>query len=247
MSNVRIMKSYNKELISMVALNCNDVSFVDFPRIVYADVIAKTQQKLAQRYNLLERVLTFTVTDDSGPILIPPTDFDSESKVLINNIRYSKKEEVPNSTYKTEEYEDYTYGIYFQHETVLPDNGWEGPPPTNWENIDSDAYIAPYVNNNWYLNYPNMAINDEVTIYYKSINYNLDGQSGDIIIPEKYTDEVIRIATITMGKLGIVKFMGDKKEKYLTIIRTYNRQSVNEKQSLEKNRAWIHIKPYRIY
>lgn len=211
--STKIIKKYNQDLISRVALNCNDIDFKDFKADLYGEAIYRAQKKIAAHYDLLERKITVSI-DTVDPIDIPISDLKAETKITVNSIRYKKRDISVDFTTQVETWEENNYSLVYGE------------------------------NEKWQLSYYNQTVGDEVVIEYISIGNAPETETGDIMLPEKYIEETIRIATLMMAKWGIAKFLDLKKEKYISIVRTYERQSPREKQELEKNTGWVQIKPF---
>lgn len=103
---MKIVKKYDKELVSDISFMCNDISFTDFKMTDYGAVLFKVQRELAKEYNILERVLFITLQkeDLEGEIILPVDNFIAEYKVLVNNTPLTQVNRVENS---------YEYRIYY--------------------------------------------------------------------------------------------------------------------------------------
>jgi len=214
--SVKVVRTYDQDLISRVALNCNDIMFNDFKQDIYGEAIYRMQKKLAANYDLMDRSITLSVLDADIPQDLTVTDFREETKVTVNDVPYSKRNETAEGdvkVFKAEDFPQKTYRIWYN---------------------SSDK---------WVIDYYNPIVGDTIVIDYLSLGEAAATTTGSIFIPEKYQEELIRLATVYMGRLGMAKFLGQKQEKYLAIIRTYTHQSAKEEQYLEKDEPWIFIKP----
>lgn len=211
--STKIIKKYNQDLISRVALNCNDIDFKDFKQDLYGEAIYRAQKKIAMHYDLLERKVTVEVTS-TDPVELPISDLKAITRIIVNNIRYKNRDKEADRETREEAWEEFTYRVYFDEDEL------------------------------WKLEYYNQQIGDEVTIEYTSIGNAPETETGDIILPEKYIEETVRIATLIIARWGIAKFMNLTKEKYISVVRTYERKSAKESQELEKDTNWIQIKPF---
>lgn len=116
----------NKSIISEAALRCNDISFRDFDSTIYERCLLRASRKVARRYQLIQRIYEFNsvipipenVTEEEYvedkvkiDIVLPIPSFVSEYEVIINNIGYSKRNNVTEDKYE--------YTLYRDHNSLL--------------------------------------------------------------------------------------------------------------------------------
>jgi len=90
---MQILKAFNKDLISEVALQCGDSQFVDFPETIYAQAAFRAQREVAKDYNILQREITLTTETDTWEDLNLP-NFVAEAYVKVNGTKYDKRNEL---------------------------------------------------------------------------------------------------------------------------------------------------------
>lgn len=103
---MQIVKNYDKQLVSEIALLCGDSQFQDFSELIYGQASFRSQREVAKSYDILKRKIEFvSETDIAEELLVK--DFKAEYKVIINNIEYSKK---------TDALEEEKYDLYYNPE-----------------------------------------------------------------------------------------------------------------------------------
>lgn len=107
---MQILKKYNKELISEIALQCGDSQFVDFPESLYAQASFRAQREVAKDYNILQKEITFISESETWED-INLVNFVAEAYIKVNGTKYTKRNEL-------DELNDYEYHIRYE------DNGW---------------------------------------------------------------------------------------------------------------------------
>lgn len=95
---MQIAKGFNKELISEVALRCNDIQFNDFPEQIYGQASYREERNIAREYSILERVFTLKVEENDETIVLPLVNFKTEYKIEVNDIEYNKVHELDGET-----------------------------------------------------------------------------------------------------------------------------------------------------
>jgi len=90
---MQILKAFNKDLISEVALQCGDSQFVDFPETIYAQAAFRAQREVAKDYNILQREITLTTETDTWEDL-NLSNFVAEAYVKVNGTKYDKRNEL---------------------------------------------------------------------------------------------------------------------------------------------------------
>lgn len=100
----------------------------------------------------------------------------------------------------------------------------------------------------WRFTYYGISSGQEVEIEYSTVGEVASTQDGTPILPIKFAEAIITAATRNVAKLGIAKFSDPvtkndaKKMKYIDILRMY--ATPKYEGALERNDAWIEIKPY---
>ena len=109
---MQILKSYNKDLISEIALQCGDSQFNDFNESVYAQSVFRAQRAVAKEYGVLERTVEFTTETETWET-IPIKNLRAEFYLSVNDTQYTKRNEI-------DELETYEYYV-----RVSEDSDWE--------------------------------------------------------------------------------------------------------------------------
>jgi hypothetical protein len=112
---------------------------------------------------------------------------------------------------------------------------------------DEDTYkyelIYDPVNRLYSIIYTGKKDGDVISISYTSIGLTSEESDGIPVIPEQYEEELLEAATLYMAKLGIAKFIDEKKAKYQDLYRIYNRRQYDSR--IAKDNSWIEVKPFR--
>ena len=105
---MQILKAYNKELISEIAIQCDDISFRDFSRDVYAQAAYRAMRSIAKTYGILDYEIAFQVESfDEDWLVLPAVNIRNEVAVIVDDIEYEKVNEFTpeeNETTDTLEY-----------------------------------------------------------------------------------------------------------------------------------------------
>ena len=103
---MQIVKNYDKQLVSEIALLCGDSQFQDFSELIYSQASFRSQREVAKSYDILKRKIEFvSETEVAEELLIK--DFKAEYKIIVNNAEYSKK---------TDAIEEEKYDLYYNPE-----------------------------------------------------------------------------------------------------------------------------------
>lgn len=103
---MQIVRNYDKQLVSEIALLCGDSQFQDFSELIYGQASFRSQREVAKSYDILKRKIEFiSETETAEELLVK--DFKAEYKVIINNTEYSKK---------TDALEEGRYDLYYSPE-----------------------------------------------------------------------------------------------------------------------------------
>jgi len=223
----QIVNISNNELISEVALKCGDPFFKDFPKNIYSQSIYRSIRAIAKDYNILNRVWTYITINSNGEFVIEPSNFNGAWRITVTPNGGTEREYLERNFDEVKDNNDianYFYHIYY--------------------GVGSNRFL--YTNGN---------IGDTVKIYYTSSvagandyeSTDGNGEAYDIpYLPDKYYDETLRRAIIWICQLGIATFDERKKQKYIDLLRVYQkREDVLPERNLELNRPWIQIKPFR--
>lgn len=221
----QIEKLYDNDLVSEIALMCNDFGFKDFRKETYAQAIYRSQRKIATKYNILERNISMTVqaTEVDDPLYIglfttarnPISNFKVEFRVGVNGEEFTKTNTVEWDADDSDLPKEYI--IYF-------DDGSGGQK-------------------GWVLDYYGKAEDDEIIIYYTTLGSEAGEDDGNVILPNKYYEEVIRESIIFLSRIGIASFTQEKLAKYTRLMQLNTTNGDNP--NLERNDAWIRIKPFQ--
>lgn len=101
---MQIVKGYDKDSISEVALMCGDSLFKDFEENIYAQAIFRAQREIAKTYEILHREIEFIIEEDSVPESVLLGDFKAEYYYSVNGIEYTKNIEIDLSNEEVKEY-----------------------------------------------------------------------------------------------------------------------------------------------
>lgn len=234
----QIVNISSNEAISEVSLKCGDSLFKDFPKNIYRQAIYRAERDIAKQYGILERMYEYTLesADVDDGIIIPNLNFNGEYWVRIS------KEEDDDGNPIWEEYkkinkEDLDY--YFQ-------DGLMKPKTTL---TDQRVYYITYEANQYVLRYYNPEEGDLIRINYISgiageEDYIDDGENIIPVLPNIYFEETVRRAVVYIAHLGVARFDSIKAERYKRLLGLYSRKNQYD-SNLEKDRAWIQIKPFR--
>jgi hypothetical protein len=238
MARGQILSFVNESDISEVALQCGDEYFNDFNKNIYKQAIYRAQRDIARQYNVLERIWSYTTveTDLTGSILIDVNNFDYEYKVVINDIEYTKVNQLLSE-------DNIVAALGVDDAEVLLASG----ATSISEQIQ---YTIRYETDGYYLNYNFRSIGDTIIIYYMTEidgTQDYDEDEGDTIpvLPNKFKEEIIKRSVVYIAKLALARFIGEKAEKYGRVLRIYSNPRNQRDDTLERDRAWITIKPFQ--
>lgn len=83
-----------KEIISEIALRCDDVGFNDFPFNIYERAYERATRIIARKYNIFERVETFTLSEYTDSLtddcILNLDNYDEDILVAVNDEVYDK-------------------------------------------------------------------------------------------------------------------------------------------------------------
>lgn len=200
---MKVLKRFNKTFVDSVAYKCLDQFFKDFEEYDYAQAIDNAQRSLAKKYKILNRIarLTLEPGDLTDKIILPFDNFDSETKVTINNILFHRAPTIS---------EDYTY------------------------------YLE-YLENTWQFDYKNKQLLDTIEIEYLITDEKNYESNGNLVLPDIYEDEIIRIAVQDIAKLGIAKFTEEKSNKYTKIYRLNSKETLQLDPNLSRHKVFKEI------
>lgn len=112
------------------------------------------------------------------------------------------------------------------------------------EVLDKTTYYVRYDDTfGFVFDYYNKKAGDNVVIYYVSHGPISEESDGNLIVPDVYYDELIRASIINVAKIGIATFRAEAKDKYKDLYRLYAKGE--EDATLQKDRDWIQIKPFK--
>lgn len=78
-----------KEIISEIALRCDDVGFNDFPLNIYERAYERATRIIAKKYNLFQRIESFTLSEYAQNLeedcILELDDFNEEISVIVND------------------------------------------------------------------------------------------------------------------------------------------------------------------
>ena len=227
--------------VDETALKCGDPFYKDFPKYIYQQAIYRSERSIAHDYSILDRILY--ITNGSG---LSPRTINIGLPASNTPLNFSgdvwRLTVTPSGGMEME----------FQLRTIdeVLDNNLSPTASSNY------FYAIVYNTNNYYLYYTHPAVNDYITIFYAA---NIAGQEDyepfgpeDIpnvlpALPNKYFEETVRRSVRYMAQLGIGKYeFGQKFERYSRLLTIYTRRADNaEDYNLERDRAWISIKPFQ--
>jgi len=78
-----------KEIISEIALRCDDVGFNDFPLNIYERAYERATRVIAKKYSLFQRIESFTLSEYAQNLeedcILELDDFNEEISVIVND------------------------------------------------------------------------------------------------------------------------------------------------------------------
>lgn len=241
---MQIVQLYNRDFISEVALQCGDTQYNDFNENIYAQCAFRAQREVAKEYEILEKEVVFT-TETSDWEILPLKNFRAEYKVLKNGVQMTKNKNWKFDTTDMHSQET-TAPVGWLTDTV-PENELPvfHPEYTDKTHVETVCYydIKYDEKAQWVINYVDKKADDEITIYYISTGPDASETDGTPIVPDKYYEDMVNRATILICKLGIAKYLGEKKQKYMDIYKINIKPQHDTR--LTKDNSWIQIKPFR--
>ena len=260
----QIERNWDDELISEVAVRCNDAMYRDFRKDLYGQAVFREQRLLAQQYKVLERRWSTYIGQENlnvrtkwgtlvlNEIPITATDFNSEYEVLLNGTALKKQNNI--DELKAGDY----YIRYTKDDADLRDlysiidHGYNKIKDQNEDNVAAaDSKIAFSTEYNYVvyvLSDKELVKEDYINIYYTSTGRLANETTGKPVLPVKFYEELLRKSILNIAKLGIVSFTGEKKQRYADILGIYGAEDRRgSKSKLERNDAWVHVKPFTIY
>lgn len=244
------MLNYHQEIISEIAERCGDIEFRDFDFQTYYKAFGRANRDIAKKYQILEKVITFTAgsvsNDQSADILLDIDDFKSEIYVNVNGFDLVKVNNKFQPNYKYCYYLDRVDNKwYFNY--ILESGIIVGENVTNYD-------ITEYMSKDMFQRFDDGDISytaqrvatDEITIIYNCLPQVGSFLKSDFVIPQEYEEEQIRGTIIELAKIGIAKFIGseEKSSKYEKLFRLYSRASEKDK-FLGKNNSFIKIETFK--
>jgi hypothetical protein len=229
---MQITNTSYKEILGEIALQCGDPFYNDFKINIYMQAKYRSERSLAKQYKILERKWTHTTTELEAEvtteIVIPQLNFYREVLLIVNGEKYEKvNNELDNTLNLTSSQVSATTTIF---------------PLQYYIRYDSTQYV---------LNYTNKAEGDEVSLFYISAiagseDYEETDSEGNVVVmpvmPDHFTEEIIRRGVTYIAKLGIATFVGEKKQKYADILKM--NAGEEHKASLARDDQWTTVKPY---
>jgi len=262
----QVERNWDDELISEVAVKCNDPFFRDFRKDIYAQAVFREQRMLAQKYNVLERRWSSYVGEENlnvptkwgelvlNEIPLTMTDFSSEFEVLLNNVAFAKRNKIDQLTANTY-YIRYTKDDADLRELEQITVGGEEGEYLIEESDDDVEAADPRVNFNndysyvIYLCSENIIAKDDfIFVYYISTGRLANETTGKPVLPVKFYEELLRKSILYIAKLGIASFAGEKKIKYRDIYGIHGAEDRRgSKSELQRNDEWVKVKPFKMY
>jgi len=236
------------KLIAEVALRCGDSQFEEFEKTIYKRGLYRANREVAKHYEILEKVLVFTLSDmiesTTDEIILDLPDLKAESMVIVNNANLTKVDKKLeghfNYVYYLElrdgrYYFNYILGDYQTTDTYTRSNDITSIMSKGLFERIEDGDIAT----------TGKTLSDKVTIVYTIIP-NLDTELGEFFIPDKYEEEQIERSLHYMSKLGMAKYpTGEKFDKWENIFRLYKVDNQSEyDKKIVKDREFIKIQPF---
>ena len=224
----QIVKTYNNQKVSEVALQCADSHFKDFPKDIYSQAVYRAERSIAKEFHILDRRWIYNNTKGDAAFKIIPKNYNGATRVIV----------LPDGA---------TIGnLYIQKSLseVI-------------DNTDSDNYFfcVRYESDSYVFYYTTPAENDSIEITYISSIAGeedfseIDEESNSHIVPEipdKYYEEILRRSVRYVAKLGIAQYDKEKGAKFQRILSLYTKRDdeVGE-QNLGRDDAWLKIKPFQ--
>jgi hypothetical protein len=223
------LASLNPEFVELVAQYIQDPFFNDFTKEEYQQAVLRGDRKIAELYNLVNRVKQFEskITTPAGVntkeykekalntnIRLPIRSFKAEQRVIINEKEYTKA--------------------------------------TNFNLVKEDGkflYYISYAFNGYELNYYPRTESDTITIFYASDIEAQDYSMDDYValIPSKYDDERMKQAIISIAEQGILRYRDDKdprRGKFVDALNLYRKDKDQINHRIAE-REVVEMKPTR--
>ncbi len=221
----------NKALISEIALRCADVQYKDFDYNIYEQALLRADREVAKKYQVLTKYYQEDIAEETETILNLP-NFKAEYLVTCGEQTLRKV------THKIENLMENCYylevmdgELKFAYKlTNLIHNSEEEFNELNDVLLNT---VSP----------TQTTSNNEITILYTIIP-DLEAYNGeDYLIDNKYDEERINFALVYLAKIGIIKFIGDKKQKYSDLLKLVMRSDDYDKRVIKDN-TWVSIRPF---
>ena len=220
--------------VDETALKCGDPFYKDFPKYIYQQAVYRAERSIAQDYKILDRIMVLANTEGTSPQTITQLNFPGNAWRVVVTLGGGDTDE--------------EYQLRTMDEVL--DNDTSSTASSNY------YYAIMYDTQVYRLYYTHPSANDVITIYYTARiagqeDYDAyDGSGEDNVlpaIPNQYFEETVRRAVRYMVKLGIAKYeTGEKAQRYNRLLALYTRPTDERNDiSLERDRAWIQIKPFQ--
>ena len=192
-----ILQLIKPSIVEQIARKCEDPYFNDFERSEYEEAIFFADKLLALRYKILHQCFNkeFFITTPPGE-----NETDYLQKILNEAIALPIK------------------NIDFVNDVIINSKQYSRELPAVVSQ-DGYQYSLETSSNELLFNYSPRANGDNVYIYYTStiVLEDYDDYSAPII-PARYEEERIKLATRNIAERGYAKFKEDKEKKYGKIL-----------------------------
>lgn len=210
-------KNQNNELISEIALRLADVQYKDFEYNVYEQALLRADRMIAKKYQVITKMYS-AVLEEQKEVILNLDNFKAEYLVAVDDKPLVKV------THRIEDLMEYCYYL-----EVLDDKLRFAYKLSNTIDLADESTTSDSKH--------------DVVILYTVIPDSEDYTDNNYVIDNKYDEERILHAMEYLAKIGVAKFSGDKKAKYIDILKMVTRNDDYDKRVIKDN-AWISVRPF---
>jgi len=212
-----VNKNQNNELISEIALRLADVQYKDFEYNVYEQALLRADRMIAKKYQVITKMYS-AVLEEQKEVILNLDNFKAEYLVAVDDKPLVKV------THRIEDLMEYCYYL-----EVLDDKLRFAYKLSNTIDLADESTTSDSKH--------------DVVILYTVIPDSEDYTDNNYVIDNKYDEERILHAMEYLAKIGVAKFSGDKKAKYIDILKMVTRNDDYDKRVIKDN-AWISVRPF---
>jgi len=223
----------NKTLISEIALRCADIQYKDFNYNIYEQALLRADREVAKKYQVITKYYQKDIAEETETILNLP-NFKAEYLVTCGEQTLRKVthkiENLMENCYYLERLED---ELKFAYKKTNLFNNLE--LEENFNELQ-DALLTT-------VNTTDTPSTNVITILYTVIPDKESYATNDYILDNIYDEERISFALKYIANLGIITFAGDKKQKYMDLLKLVSTLNDYDKRVIKDN-AWVVMRPF---